>query len=313
MKLFCAGADSLNFMWMVAMADHPYMLTSYYNTVRGRDAQTYGRAYQKLMRMGAEWIMDSGLFTMMFGAEKGVKRTHDELEAYTHTYLDDMEAIGYQGTVVEMDVHKVLGLESLAKLRAVFAKRWAPERTIFVWHLEEGETGWGDLVRQYPYVAISIPELRIICKGPKHIETAVKSMIGKARDIRPNVKIHLLGCTQPTLLMQPGFTTCDSTSWIAPGKFGRGFLFRSSGRLHTISTRQTEFQRLVNEKRPLYDARLRRLTDEGYQELTDASKSYAFANAVQVSEMNKMNRWVNARHYSGEPVRSLWATERTAA
>jgi hypothetical protein len=222
--------------------------------------------------------------------------------------LDDMEAIGYQGAVVEMDVHKVLGLESLRKLRAIFEKRWDQARTIYVWHLEEGEDGWLELARRYPYIAVSIPELRIIMNGPKQIEAAVKSMIHKAKDINPNVKIHLLGCTQPTLLMQPGFTTCDSTSWIAPGKFGRGFLFRQPGRLHTVNTRAPEFGKQVDKARPLYDARLRKLTGDDYGELSDASKSYGFANAVQVREMNKLNRWANARHYSGEPVRSLWAT-----
>ena len=219
MKLFLAGMDSTPSIQVRYLAKQKNILTSFW-AHKGSFPSGFKKWYDISRGAGTEWIMDSGLYTMMFGNESKRKNfTEKELIEYTYHYLDSIKKFGWKSYIVEMDVHKILGLESLKKFRKIFEENYPIEKTIFVWHIEEGKKGFDALCKKYPYIAISIPELRFALK-PKSLKIAVKALIIRANKINPNIKIHLLGCTQKNLMEQSGYYSCDSTSWLSGAQWG---------------------------------------------------------------------------------------------
>jgi hypothetical protein len=293
MKLFLAGANDKNWCEAVYLVNHPNFLTSYYEHRKGfKDSWIYW--YQKTKKLGASWIMDSGLFTMMFGAGSDKKYSEKELLEYTHKYLNDMKKIGYKDYIVEMDVHKVLGLTALKKFRKIFEKNYPIEKTIFVWHIEEKEKGFKELCKKYPYIAISIPELRIVLKGRKSLKNAVKHLINVANNINPNIKIHLLGCTQQDLMEQKGYYSCDSTAWLSAGRFGDGYYWNMN-KLAQLRTNSLGWSKYAEEMKPIVWK---------HQEAINMNQYYLNIILSGIA-FSRFNEYINNKYYNYEPVKKL--------
>lgn len=89
-------------------------------------------------------------------------------------------------------------------------------RIINVFHLEDGMKGLDRMIEFSDYIAISVPELRHAGKK-KYVYTLATYIKNK----KPDIDIHLLGCTELSLLQQCSFcTSADSTSYIAGKRFG---------------------------------------------------------------------------------------------
>lgn len=222
MKLFIAGAEKeLNRIASLS-ANNPNLLGSYYHLTKAKHKidDQFKQDYSRLKDSNMSFIMDSGLFTMMFGA--GSKETYSEamLQDYTDQYISNILSIGYEHYIVEMDVHKLLGVKKLEEFRRKFMLRYPIEKTIYVWHIENEIEGWRKMAKTYPYIALSIPELRIVMKA-KYIKDFIAKMIRIAQEINPDIKIHLLGCTSVDLLQQSGYYSADSTSWQASFRWGK--------------------------------------------------------------------------------------------
>jgi hypothetical protein len=304
MRLVAAGADDITFSSTIVSSDHPNLLTSYYHAIRGKSPvalEKWRSIYNVAVDRGAFWIMDSGLFTMMFGAGKGKSYNREDLFRYTHTYIDTMQEIDYRSSIVEMDVHKVLGLDSLKEFRSIFEQRWPLDRTIYVWHIEEKLDGLERLAERYPFIAISIPELRIVTQSKRQLAQLLSHAIARANKVNPDIRIHLLGCTQQDLLMQSGYFSCDSTSWLGAGKFANGILFRHN-RMLPAHTRSQPFQQVARRIGPLFHKRMETLGIE----LSEARKTYMLNNAVNIHAYRQMNQYVNSQYFKGEAVPSLW-------
>lgn len=221
MNLFIAGTEQRIHRLGTMIANNPCMLSSYYHLTGGKHKMepTFAADLERTKKSNGIHIMDSGLFTMMFGARSDRKYSEKELLDYTHRYLENMNNISFAHNIVEMDVHKVLGLSSLAKFRKIFSDQFPLERTIFVWHIEADIKGWKDMCKIYPYVALSVPELRIVMQR-KYLKSFIQKMIAEALTINPEIKIHLLGCTSYELLQQTGYYSADSTSWQGALRWG---------------------------------------------------------------------------------------------
>ena len=293
MKLFLAGANDKNWSEVLYLSNHSNFLTTYYEHQKGFKKE-WVYWYEKTRKRGGSWIMDSGLFTMMFGAGSHKTYTEKDLLEYTYKYLGDLKKIGYQDYIVEMDVHKVLGLQALKRFRAIFEKEYPIEKTIYVWHVEEKEEGFRKLCEKYPYIAISIPELRIVLKGRKTLKNAVKQLISIANSINPNIKIHLLGCTQQSLMEQKGYYSCDSTSWISSGKYGNGYYF-SMNKLNQIRTNSIGWETYANE-----------MKDHIFKHREKVSMtSYYLHNCLSAIAYSRLNEYINNRYYNYEPVKKM--------
>lgn len=160
-------------------------------------------------------IMDSGLFTLMFGAHAG----HYDKEFITRWYEAIIEFVatsGYAGTCVEVDCQKVLGVDEAWKLRERMRDE-LPNRQINVFHWEDGKKGLDRLIEFSDYIAISVPELRALGK-----KSYTYNLAHYIKNKKPEIDIHLLGCTERKLLSQLKFcSTSDSTSWLSCVIYGQ--------------------------------------------------------------------------------------------
>lgn len=163
--------------------------------------------------IGEHVIMDSGLFTLMFGADKG-KRDEAFLYTWMLKLVDFVKETGFKGTCVEVDCQKILSPEIAWKFRKEMKRLLPDNRIINVFHLEDGNEGLDRLIEFSDYIAISVPELRI-----HKSRTYKKDVFNLTRYIKrrkPRIDIHLLGCTESGMLKDNSFcTSADSTTWSA--------------------------------------------------------------------------------------------------
>lgn len=163
-------------------------------------------------------IMDSGLFTLMFGAKKG-KKDRKFLEEWQDKQVQFVKENNLKCTCVEIDCQKILGVEEawyfMERMRALLPRN----RIINVFHLEDGQKGLDRLIEFAEYIAISVPELRIHQKGRYKENTLAFAHYIKNK--KPEIDIHLLGCTEKDILERARFcTSCDSSSWTYGVRFG---------------------------------------------------------------------------------------------
>ena len=160
-------------------------------------------------------IQDSGLFTLMFGSQKGKKdesllnKWYDKLIEFTSLYAKN-------ATCVEVDCQKILGVDKAWEFRERMKKDLPKNRIINVFHLEDEKKGLDRLIEYSDYIAISVPELRFANKK-NYVPVLAKYIKAK----KPSIDIHLLGCTELELLKQCKFcTSADSTTYIAGKRYG---------------------------------------------------------------------------------------------
>jgi len=159
-------------------------------------------------------IQDSGLFTLMFGSHKGQK---DEklMNAWYDGLVDFTLNNNNNATCVEVDCQKILGIEKAWEYRERF-KKDIPNRIINVFHKEDGQKGLDRLIEFSDYIAISVPELRFL--GQKNSVVQIANYI---KNKKPNIDIHLLGCTELKFLKELSFcSSADSTTYIAGKRYG---------------------------------------------------------------------------------------------
>jgi len=160
-------------------------------------------------------IQDSGLFTLMFGAQAG---KHDEgvINRWYDNLVEFTLAHGNGATCVEVDCQKVLGVEKAWEFRERMRNDLPDNRIINVFHLEDGRDGLDRLIEFSDYIAVSVPELRYA--GKKNYTYEIASYI---KNRKPSIDIHLLGCTELKLLEKCKFcTSADSTTYVSGKRYG---------------------------------------------------------------------------------------------
>lgn len=177
---------------------------------------------------GSEWIMDSGLFSLMFGSEKGTLTTFDDFKSYALKYVSDMAEWGWNHAIVECDIQRVLGVKETHRLRdEVF--RPSGREVIYVWHIPEGEAGLRALARNEKRIALSVPELRKeLGAGSPRLKASLIRLLKIIRE-EGSPRVHLLGNTERALVTLPA-DSGDSTSWMAAGRYGEGYIFNHDTR-----------------------------------------------------------------------------------
>lgn len=187
-------------------------------------------------------IQDSGLFTLMFGADKGKKLDMQGMIDWQDKLINFVKQNDLTCTCVEMDVQKVLGVQQAWELRYRM-KKLLKNRQINVFHFEDGKDGLDRLIDFAEYIAISVPELRIV--KPKTFRDDVHRLAYYIKSKKPEIDIHLLGCTDVKMLEQNSFcTSADSTAWLRGVKYGYMREVNSSSPKHI-----NQFRRELFEKR----------------------------------------------------------------
>lgn len=263
LKVHFAGLESLTALMMTSTAEINYSLFSIYkfinNKAEGKSTIKFDPMPSIIESYSKHTIMDSGLFTLMFGSQKGEKSVRF-LDKWTDLILEFMQVTNYTGTYVEVDCQKVLGVEQAWRYRK-YMKQNSTNRQINVFHIEDGMKGLDRMIEFSEYIAISVPELRFQKK--KDYTYRLASYI---KSKKPSIDIHLLGCTELNLLKKCNFcSSSDSTSWMSPMRFGQ---FETLDSKHSI--KEIDTIKLANKYRPQIETfmqqhRIEKMTDKGLQ------------------------------------------------
>ena len=183
-------------------------------------------------------IQDSGLFSLMFGSKKGTLNKND-IEKWYNGLLQHTIESGFKGTCVEVDCQKLFGVELAWEYRKRLKKDLPNNRHINVFHIEDGQKGLDRMIEFSNYIAISVPELRFLGK-----KDYIEKLANYIKNKKPEIDIHLLGCTEGKLLKKLNFcSSSDSTSWISPSRYG----YVLGNKVSTIDIKKT-LEVLLKEK-----------------------------------------------------------------
>ena len=176
-------------------------------------------------------IQDSGLFTLMFGS-----RANKDNKNLIYKWYDKMIEFtlenGAGATCVELDAQKIIGAEETWFFRERMRKDLPNNRIINVFHIEDGQKGLDKLIEYSDFIAIGVPELRVLKKQYQTPQLA-RYIKSKKKDI----DIHLLGCTEKAILTQCKFcTSSDSTSYISGIRYG----FLENKHIKNIDTKKVQ-------------------------------------------------------------------------
>lgn len=186
-------------------------------------------------------IMDSGLFTLMFGAHAG-KRTAKEIDLWYNALVEFVLENKITSTCVEVDCQKILGTDAAWKYRERMKNDLPNNRQINVFHKDDGQKGLDRMIEFSQYIAISVPELRVLKQKNYTINLA-----HYIKNKKPTIDIHLLGCTENKLLKELNFcSSADSTSWQQVNRYG---VLKFNDGKKTYSTKNSNIsQDLLNQR-----------------------------------------------------------------
>ena len=198
-------------------------------------------------------IMDSGLFTLMFGAHAG-KRDRPFIEKWCESLADFVNSNRLNVICVEVDCQKVLGVNEAWEIRQKLRSLLPSNRIINVFHMEDGKKGLDRIIEYADYMAISVPEMRLVYGIGKKYEDAVIRYANYIKNRKPDIDIHLLGCTSARLLKECNFcTSSDSTSWNCVSRY---FQLKNNGKsYHSSKISDKAIQEADAILRPRMEAR----------------------------------------------------------
>ncbi len=253
-KVHFAGTEQMNFAISSMAAQVNYGLGTAFPFVYKmfKNGKVDDRKIiKKISSKYNHYILDSGLFTLMFGSLKG-KKDEAYLDKWYECLTDYVLHEQYNGTMVEVDCQKVLGVEKAWEYR-IKMKEKLSNRIINVFHFEDKEKGLDRLIEFSDYIALSVPELRFI-KKKEHLYRLANYIKNK----KPDIDIHLLGFTEKTNLKKFKFcSSSDSTSWLAPNKYGKIETLAGINHIRNLkeniwSSRFEKWEAIKNKKFPLH-------------------------------------------------------------
>lgn len=222
-KVHFAGSDGdISVYIPLKIAQVNYRLFSCFKFIKNKkpgDDLTDIKGVLKIEECGSKHvIMDSGLFTLMFGSDKGTVQTKESLTLWQDKLIQFVQQNNLNATCVEIDCQKVLGVEEAWWFRQRMRDK-LKNKQINVFHFEDGKNGLDRLIEFSDYIALSIPELRII-KG-KTFREDTRYLVNYIKNKKPSIDIHLLGCTDIKMLSENKCcTSADSTSWLTGVRYG---------------------------------------------------------------------------------------------
>lgn len=294
MKIFLAGCEGYAFAHLVEILNHKNILFSYYHINKGD--KNMDLLKNSFNNKGFEMICDSGLFTLMFGAGKG--QTHDiaSMTEYTKKYIQWAQTNGLTDTTyVESDVHKLLGMPAVFELRKHFEESGL--KVMYVWHREEGIDGLMTMAKKYDYIAISVPELRKLFKAHDwKYQDGVFDLLNKIRrEVTTMPKIHLLGNTVQHTMETPLAYSCDSTSWLSGGRWGRVIVFEN-GRLFPIERKSAKYRGYVVKLREHFQEFAAKIELHTKDKDKGNLLEYMTSNYISAQSLNLFEQHLN-KHY----------------
>lgn len=227
-KVHFAGAENVDFAYVMHDAGVNYWLYTVLPFIMDQFDIKWGRItnarhlnpWQELPKLGKHVIMDSGLFTLMFGACKDIRPDESFIRKYKDAICNFVNSNKIDKSIccVECDCQKLLGTELAWELRTQMRDQ-IPNTVINVFHFEDGKYGLDRMIEFSDYMAISVPELRIV--KPATYKEDTYRLASYIKNKKPQIDLHLLGCTERALLKRCKFaTSADSTTWQQINRYG---------------------------------------------------------------------------------------------
>lgn len=227
-KVHFAGAENVDFAYVMHDAGVNYWLYTVLPFIMDQFDIKWGRItnarhlnpWQELPKLGKHVIMDSGLFTLMFGACKDIRPDENFIRQYKDAICNFVNSNKIDKSIccVECDCQKLLGTELAWELRTQMRDQ-IPNTVINVFHFEDGKYGLDRMIEFSDYMAISVPELRIV--KPATYKEDTYRLASYIKNKKPQIDLHLLGCTERALLKRCKFaTSADSTTWQQINRYG---------------------------------------------------------------------------------------------
>lgn len=180
------------------------------------------------------------------------------LKAGHHKLIAFVQQNNLRCTCVELDCQKVLGVREAWYFRERM-KKLLDNPQINVFHFEDGMRGLDSLIDFSDYIALSIPELRII--KPKTFREDTRYLTHYIKNRKPEIDIHLLGCTDVKMIAQNSFcTSADSTSWLSGVKYG--WFDDGNQKAHINQFRKDLIEQRLSAVRTITEGRGLELTDK---------------------------------------------------
>jgi hypothetical protein len=212
LKVHFAGQDPFLSVDCLKAAGVKYLLQTYF--VLRKNGHKI--PYDKIENFN-HVIVDSGLFTIMFGAESKSVFGEKESNMWFGNYVEWIKGTKFKNaSFVECDTQKKMGVDYTWELRKEMKGRLPDKRIINVYHLEDENPD--KLIAFSDYIAVSIPELRfnVSAKEKNNITRYISS---KAH--AKGKRVHLLGCTEKKMMSDFSYCySCDSTSWLSGDRYG---------------------------------------------------------------------------------------------
>lgn len=179
-------------------------------------------------------------------------------DAEMHKLIAFVQQNNLRCTCVELDCQKVLGVREAWYFRERM-KKLLDNPQINVFHFEDGMRGLDSMIDFSDYIALSIPELRII--KPKTFREDTRYLTHYIKNRKPEIDIHLLGCTDVKMIAQNSFcTSADSTSWLSGVKYG--WFDDGNQKAHINQFRKDLIEQRLSAVRTITEGRGLELTDK---------------------------------------------------
>ncbi len=236
MKLYAAGAEEPDYTQVVTALGYPYRLVSFLKLSKYSEDRI--NTVLDHTRHG-EWIMDSGLFSFLFGTKSGASsdapKTYDDFYRYASNYVETLLEWGWSHPIVECDTQDIIGIDATYKLREAVFEQCGLD-VIYVWHGSDDIKGLHEMGTRYEHMALGALGLG------RALGNRVRAGLLRAlRELRNNgdPKVHLLGNTRTDCMSLPA-DSCDSTSWLASARYGHGYVYEG-GKLTTAHVRSPKW------------------------------------------------------------------------
>lgn len=185
-------------------------------------------------------IIDSGIYTLVYSREVSMRGIKIDFDSWQDAYVDYITSCDFNGTVVEVDCQAMTSPEKAWDLRRKLRKQLPNHRIINVFHIDDKKDGLDKLLDYTDYIAFAFPELRHA--NHSACQENIIRLAEYAKNKKPEIDIHLLGCTSPMVLKRCSFcTSCDSVSHKYPLKVGQ-LLNRHTSKI-SLSSRKEYFER----------------------------------------------------------------------
>ena len=215
MQIYIAGTLSRPYVYRKAMelflaGEHPVkngknadweglnILETYYYLQKNNE-------FPRLIENFQNFLLDSGAFTFMSGADKV------DFDKYVEGYAEFIKKWGIK-LFFELDIDSVVGIKEVERLR-IKLEKLTGRKPIPVWHPSRGKDYWLNMIKEYDYVAIGGIAAKDISLAK--YEVLFPWMLNQAH--RANVKVHGLGYTKIEKLDKYRFDSIDSTTWTVGG------------------------------------------------------------------------------------------------